>query len=230
MGQFNGSYVGEFIEQYQVQEVNRSIKVVPYTSLAPAYNLVSNPIYSVSSEPVNCTGNDCESYLLTGGLALARPWVPTNYTQDPVIVINGILGTQIDFQPGLDPGEVLEDTDCDVFYQELYLIAIRFCVTQSRTRQGSYIAGQLEVENQEKACITYLDRLICMQQWDSQWGMLLGPIYAKFDHNIFDLQSPIEYCRRSVELQYPFCRRTDSRSSQHVSRHDSIPAGSALAP
>lgn len=163
VGQFNGSYVGPFIEHYQVQEVNKSIEVVPYTSLAPSYNLVSNPIYSIGSEPINCTEDDCESYLLTGGLALARPWAPTNYTHDPVIVIKNVLGTQIDFQPGFAPGEILEDSDCDLFYQEPYLIAIRLCVAQSRGSQGSYIAGQLEAGTHDRHASLILNRLVCMQ-------------------------------------------------------------------
>ena len=93
---------------------------------------------------MDCDADDnaCNSYLMTGGLALTTPWPPVSHVEDPVILVESVPGTQIDFRRGLQRGDYIEEDDCDLFYQEPYLIAIRFCLTRSRVRPGSFIAGK----------------------------------------------------------------------------------------
>ena len=115
-------------------------KVVPYTLLAIVSNLVANPMHSVSVSPTDgCL--DCVSYLLTGGLVMTTPWVPTGYSSSSLIKLYNVTGRQVEFQRGMPGGDSFTDDDCSVFGQEDVLIGVRMCVARSQVYDGSFIAG-----------------------------------------------------------------------------------------
>ncbi len=141
VGQFRGNYVEPYIKQFNTMNPGYAARVVPYSNLAIVHDLVVNPIHSVISQPINCTTESCDSYLLPGGLALTTPWPPTNFSQQPVIAIHSTIGMQLDFQEGLLPGDTFNEEDCDVFGQANVLIGIRSCVGRSKVKTGALIAG-----------------------------------------------------------------------------------------
>jgi len=142
IGQFNGSYVRSYIQQFNTINPGYGLEVVPFSDLAIAQSLVTNQAHSVASPPINCTEDDCDSYLLPGGLALTFPWPPTNYTQSPVTVIHSAIGTQVEFKEGLVSGDAFQDDDCDVFGDTTTLIGVRFCVARSQVQAGALMAGE----------------------------------------------------------------------------------------
>jgi hypothetical protein len=142
IGEFQGAYVYPYIHAFQSSDPQYNLSLVPYTNMAPAYNLLANPLYSTVVDPIDCDERSCDSYLLTGGMSLMRPWQPTNYTDNPVILLRSISGTQLEFSHGIQEGDYIEESDCDLFYQDGFKIAVRFCVGPSRVRTGSFIAGK----------------------------------------------------------------------------------------
>ena len=118
------------------------LQIVPYSILGIVYSLVVNPMHTLVSPPISCSGGDCDSYLLTGGLVMTTPWPPTNFTEHPVVEVYNATAIQIDFERGFRPGDsFLDAADCSVFGAEGFLIGIELCVAESQVARGSYIAG-----------------------------------------------------------------------------------------
>ncbi|KAK5468091.1 hypothetical protein LTS15_001064 [Exophiala xenobiotica] len=140
IGKFNGTYVRSYIENFNKVNPDYRLQVVPYTDMSLVHDLVVNPIHSVISAPINCPS--CDSYLLPGGLAIATPWPPTNYTQEPVIVIHSAMSTQIQFKEGLPLGDTFQEDDCNVFGDNQTIIGIRFCAARSKVEAGSFLAAR----------------------------------------------------------------------------------------
>jgi hypothetical protein len=141
IGQYNGSFVEPYLEKLQSHGGNSTQKVLPYSSLARAYNLVSNPIHTVSMPPIDCTGEGCYSFLMTGGLDLTTPLPHMESPSSPLVEIPEVMGRQIEYQMGLADGDVLGESDCTMYSDDITIIAIRFCLAESRVNDGAFIAG-----------------------------------------------------------------------------------------
>ncbi|KAL3477565.1 hypothetical protein BJX99DRAFT_257378 [Aspergillus californicus] len=146
VGQFNGSYVRPYVQLLQDRNPNYPWTIVPYSMQAIVYNLVINPIHSIGSTPSpvsECTEDDprCDSYLLPGGLFTATPWPPTNHPEAPMIQMVDVPSCQVDFKAGLNEADAFLGEDCTVFGANATLASIKFCVSKSRTVNGSFAAG-----------------------------------------------------------------------------------------
>jgi hypothetical protein len=117
-------------------------QVIPYSFYAVVYNLVGNSMFSTVTDPVTCHGDNCVSYLLSGGVLMATPWIPTGYPSYSLVKINDVPAMQLEFDssPGLDN---FSDRDCDVFGSGDTMIAIRFCVVKGGATPGSLRAGKI---------------------------------------------------------------------------------------
>ncbi|KAL4994396.1 hypothetical protein BDV10DRAFT_189064 [Aspergillus recurvatus] len=145
VGQFNGSYVGSYIELLQDRETGSgySYTVVPYWMQAVVNNLVTNPMHSVAGRPVPagaCVEHECDSYLLPGGLIGASPWPPTNHPSAPMVRMDDAPSVQLDFAAGLR-GHSFSEDECTVFGGNNTVVGISFCVADSQTVNGSFAAG-----------------------------------------------------------------------------------------
>jgi hypothetical protein len=134
IGPFEGSYVDVYRENLRIRNLNRTDDVVPYSTLAVAHGLIVNPMHSINSDHAGCDDENCDSYILPGGLANSSPLPPSNITDDPVVLLKDVPSYRIDFQR--DTTEDIADKDCDLYMQHPYLIALRFCVSASRVTQG----------------------------------------------------------------------------------------------
>ncbi|KAL2852043.1 hypothetical protein BJY01DRAFT_244659 [Aspergillus pseudoustus] len=144
VGSFNGSYVSRYIEYLRGLEPGYEHTVVPYSVQAIVFNLVTNPLHSVASRPVRvgaCVQDECDSYLLPGGLITATPWPPLMEPSAPVIHIVDTPACQIDFRNSLSNGDAFSEQDCSVFGASTTLLGVRFCLAKSQIVQGSFIAG-----------------------------------------------------------------------------------------
>lgn len=145
VGRFNGSYIPEYLQRYKNNNDDYSLAVLPYSTINTASNLVVNPMHSTAISPVSCEqGRICHSYLLSGGLIMTTPWPPTNYTAYPVISLQSIPATHIDFVRGIHNDTFNDAEDCEVFGDAGFLIAMKFCLARSVSSPGSLIAGTLE--------------------------------------------------------------------------------------
>ncbi|KAL4939924.1 hypothetical protein BDV06DRAFT_197802 [Aspergillus oleicola] len=143
VGRFNGSYVHSYIQLLQDREAGYPYAIVPYTVQAMVNNLVTTPMHTVAGKPVPvaaCADNDCESYLLPGGLMTTTPWPPTNYSSAPVVQINNAPTVQLDFASGLS-GHSFSEDDCTVYGNSTTYVGINVCLGASRTFNGSFAAG-----------------------------------------------------------------------------------------
>jgi hypothetical protein len=145
VGKFNGSYIPEYLQRYKNSNRAYSPAVLPYSTVNTASNLVVNPMHSTAISPIVCgEGRVCHSYLLSGGLIMTTPWPPTNYSSYPVITLRRIPAIQIDFVRGIHNDTFDDAEDCEVFGDEGFLIAMKFCLARSLSAPGSLIAGKLE--------------------------------------------------------------------------------------
>lgn len=150
IGAFDGSLVRPYMDY--LTKLNQDVingtfvpnnrSVVPYTTFALTHGIITNPQHSVSAPHTGCDNDMCDSYILPGGLETARPYPPTNYTDYPIMLLESVPATQIDFLNGADPAEVMTDDDCDLFEQRPWSIAIRVCVAPSRVKDGTFVAGR----------------------------------------------------------------------------------------
>ena len=139
-GPFNGSFVEPFLQSID--------NVVPYWALASTYNFVTNPVFSISSRPINCPkrGTQCDSYLFPGGTYLMYPQPSPQPPADSTIMIYNAPGTQIDFSQGLDVSNQFLSEDCIVYGNENSIVAVDFCLAKSQVSEGSVLAGTLSRE------------------------------------------------------------------------------------
>ncbi|KAL3493909.1 hypothetical protein BJX62DRAFT_234763 [Aspergillus germanicus] len=142
VGQFNSSYVSEYIGNLQAREGEYPYTIVPYWMQAIVNNLVTSPMHSVASEPVTaCDGHDCDSYLLPGGLVNSSPWVPTDHPSAPAIQIANVSSIQLDFRRETSQQDLFKTGDCNIYGAETSWVGIRFCVSTSHKVNGSFAAG-----------------------------------------------------------------------------------------
>lgn len=167
VGRFNGSYVAGYLERYQTTNTGYVYNVLPFSIMAMASNLVVNPMHSSSIAPVNCSsGQECQGYLVSGGLMMTTPWPPTDHTSSPVVTIDAVPATQIDFVRGIHNDSFDDAQDCQTFGGAGYLIGVKFCLAQSRSSIGSLFAGR---KLQHVLCTMLIcHRIICVYRWHEQ--------------------------------------------------------------
>jgi hypothetical protein len=115
---------------------------VAWNILALVSNMVSNPEYSIPIAPESCSGDNCTSYLITGGLSSTTPWPPTGYDDSPVVQIWNALAVQVDYSKNLGSQDSFTQDDCVLIGDPGSLIGMAFCLTQSKTYPGSYASGK----------------------------------------------------------------------------------------
>jgi hypothetical protein len=143
IGAFNGSMVPIALNKLQSLSPNPHLTVMPYATQATIYNLVMNPLQSISINPVSCAGDECQSYLLTGGLYMTTPWPSTDFSSYPLIKIENVIGRQIDYRHGLNTGDSFENDDCKMYSDNgRTYIAMKLCIAKSKVYPNSSIAGK----------------------------------------------------------------------------------------
>jgi hypothetical protein len=143
VGPFNASLVTPYIQNLQSIQPNYPLKIMPYSIQAMATNIILNPLYSVVTSPVECSGYGCESFLMSGGLMMATPDVPPGYFDPEVTVLKSVLSRHLDFQQGIETGDVFQDDDCSLYDDNSTIIAMKFCLKKSYMKPHSMIAGIL---------------------------------------------------------------------------------------
>ena len=136
LGSFNASLVRPFIQQLNSLSPGYPYQVLPFSVYAVVYQLVGNPWISTVMQPTRCTGDACESYLLSGGGLLMEPSVPPGYTSNPLVRIEHIPTIQLEYTPILNPAAHSEaplfaDSECNIFGNASVLIAVRLCIARS---------------------------------------------------------------------------------------------------
>lgn len=144
VGQFNGSYIPEYLQQFQDTNSGYNFAVLPYSTVVTAANLVVNPMHATAIAPTTCKeGMVCSSYLLSGGLMMTTPWPPKDFPSSPVISVKDVPCTQIDYVRGIHDDTFDDAKDCTTFGGQGFLIGIKFCLARSQAAVGSLFAGRL---------------------------------------------------------------------------------------
>lgn len=139
VGQFDGSYIPRYMEMLKNLSDGYRPQIVPFSVLSTVYSLVGNPMYGTNTAPLECDG--CDSYLLTGGVFLATPWMPTGYDAYPLVNIDRIQAIQLEFKGWMSEEDGFRNEDCDIYGSKGFLIGIKMCIANSKTYPGSIIAG-----------------------------------------------------------------------------------------
>ncbi|KAF2464221.1 uncharacterized protein BDR25DRAFT_159442, partial [Lindgomyces ingoldianus] len=139
VGQFDGSYIPRFMEKVKNISPEYPHQIVPFSVISTIYSLVGNSMYATNAPPLDCDG--CDSYLLTGGVFLATPWIPIGYDSYPLVNIEKVQASQIQFRGGMHETDAFRNEDCDVYGSEGFLIGIKMCVSKSKMFPGSITAG-----------------------------------------------------------------------------------------
>lgn len=143
VGQFNGSFIPEYLQRFQDNNAGYEYAILPYSTVITASNLIVNPMHSTAIDPVSCeVERKCHGYLMSGGLAMTTPWPPEDYKSHPVITIKNTPSTQIDFVRGIHNDSFDDLQDCSTFGGEGFLIGIKFCLARSVSAPGSLFAGE----------------------------------------------------------------------------------------
>ncbi|KAM0719382.1 hypothetical protein Q7P37_005287 [Cladosporium fusiforme] len=161
VGPFRGSYVEEYLRALQELNDVSEARILPYSIMMTASQMIINPIHSWTAEPVECEGSrSCDSYLLPGGLSLATPWPPTGYDGYPTITVHEASATQLDFQRVTDQKQSFDDSvDCTLYGSIGFDIGLFVCQngTANGTCHTSIIPPQLVVNltaYQRRATVT----------------------------------------------------------------------------
>ena len=143
VGRFNASLVEPFMEFMQSLAPEYPYQVLPFTYFASVYVLVLNPLFSTITSPIQCQGQGCVSYLLSGGLSMAGPWVPPGSVDHSLVRIRDVPSVQLEFSGPVDSN--FQDADCDVFGKGGFAIGIKVCVVRHPSPLGSLRAGKCPV-------------------------------------------------------------------------------------
>ncbi|KAI1868845.1 hypothetical protein JX265_006824 [Neoarthrinium moseri] len=140
VGPFQGSYVQPFIDFLQGTQEGYPYQVLPYGYYAPVYNLVINPMFSSLTDPIRCSGNNCYSYLLNGGLEMVTPWISLEDSSFPLVHIHDVPSIQLEYTP-LSDYHHFESTDCSILGSPDSSIAARLCLSMDKSNPGTVNAG-----------------------------------------------------------------------------------------
>jgi hypothetical protein len=140
IGPFNASYVQPFMEQLSATDNNTQHTILPYTYYGWANNIVTNPTLSTVMEP-SSSGPANISYLLSGGVWGAAPWVPRDHEDQMFVRLDQVPGMQLDFQGKHGPNDFQKD-QCRVLgnRDDDNLIAAELCLRTTDT--GGIYAGE----------------------------------------------------------------------------------------
>lgn len=142
VGQFNGSYISSYLQQYQNTNEGYAYTVLPYSNMIAASNLVVNPMQSTTIEPVTCEPDRlCQGYLISGGLMMATPWPPRDCPSCSAVTIQNVPALQVDYVHGIHNDTFEDAEDCSTFGGNGYLIGIKFCLAKSQSTAGALFAG-----------------------------------------------------------------------------------------
>ncbi|KAK0611883.1 hypothetical protein B0T14DRAFT_595249 [Immersiella caudata] len=139
VGPFNASYVAPFFQRFRdlAPTASARFSTLPYSYYGPVHDLVVNPYYTTTTEPVKCQavvkedGADvCAAYILSGGLVLTTPWIPTGYPDHPQILIENVPTIHAEFS-ALPAGKRFDDADCRLYGSNTTRIGVKFCLSQS---------------------------------------------------------------------------------------------------
>lgn len=143
IGSFQGAYVSEFLQQLQETNAGYNQTILPYSIITSSSQLTINSRHSLKTAPVDCNKTqECDSYLLPGGLAMSTPWPPTDHADYPLITIHGAPATQIDFERNLEPEPSFDIAqDCLVFGSQGFVVGMQFCLAKSTSIADALVAG-----------------------------------------------------------------------------------------
>ncbi|KAK4445907.1 hypothetical protein QBC34DRAFT_306007 [Podospora aff. communis PSN243] len=137
VGPFNASYVAPFFQALRDLAPSYEFNTLPYSYYGPVHDLVVNPYYTTTTEPVDCQaavkddGADvCAAYILSGGLVLTTPWIPTGYPDHPQIVMENVPTIHAEFS-ALPAGKLFEEAECRLYGSNRTRIGVKFCLSQS---------------------------------------------------------------------------------------------------
>jgi hypothetical protein len=148
VGPFDGNLLQPYLDDLNLRNANVTDTTIPYSITALAHNIIVNPQHSFSSPHDSCqVGSGCDRYILPGGLGNAHLATdnglpPTDHPDLPVMTFDKVPATRIDFNRSIAEGDtVFSSEDCDLFEQDPYMIALRFCMAPSHVESGSVIVA-----------------------------------------------------------------------------------------
>ena len=158
VGHFNASYVDGFFQTLADTAPDYPYNIVPYTFYGIVYNLVTNPLFTTSVDPIDCEKSDdsidCQAYLLSGGLSLVTPFNPGGNRDYPLVRIADTPTIQLDFAGRRKLPSSFQGSDCDVFSSNDTLIAVKLCVSKlpdDTLQTGVFICDSISATG---SCVT----------------------------------------------------------------------------
>ncbi|KAF2267579.1 hypothetical protein CC78DRAFT_591957 [Lojkania enalia] len=139
VGQFNASLLGPFFSMLKNIVPEYSHQIVPSTILSTTYSLIGNSMHVTNTQSVDC--DDCDSYLLNGGVVSTTPWFPEGYNEYPLANIEDVPTTQVQFRRWMSEEDGFTDENCSTYGAEGFLIGMKVCVSNSNAYPGSITAG-----------------------------------------------------------------------------------------
>jgi len=139
VGAFDGKLVHPYLEYLASLSPEYPFQVLPYTYYAAVYNLVANSMFSTVAEPIDCQGEWCVAYLLSGGVIMATPWIPEGNTTYPMVKLDNVPSMHLEFESTV--GDDFHEEDCQAFGSDDTKIGVRFCVAPMSGRANSLRAG-----------------------------------------------------------------------------------------
>jgi hypothetical protein len=143
VGVFNGSLIQPFITFLQSLSEDYEYQVAPYTYLSAVNSLISNPLISTISSPVSCAADDCQSYLITGGVEMATPWIPDIHHDFSLVIIENPPSIQLNTTHS--ENYIFQEDECDLYGGVGYTIGIKLCIAKEELSPGLLRAGKLHL-------------------------------------------------------------------------------------
>jgi hypothetical protein len=139
VGPFNASLVQGYMDFLNATPVGYDYRVLPYTYSSVVSNLVTNPIYSSVAAPIACSGPECTSYILSGGIFMTSAWQPSGFRDHPLLKVTRVPAIQLEFN-NHPTGDNYTDVECDLFGDDSARIGVRLCLSPHQD-SGAVEAG-----------------------------------------------------------------------------------------
>ena len=155
VGPFNASYISPFFNYLSDLAPDYQFKVLPYSYYGGVHNLITNPFYTTTTEPVLCQpdGHDdtghCASYLLSGGVVGTTPWIPTGYPDHPQVLVDKAPVIHVEFR-ALPTDMKFDNKSCQVIGSNSTTIAAKLCLERGESRAKD---GQSNTIHAGMACL-----------------------------------------------------------------------------
>ncbi|KAH7303744.1 hypothetical protein B0I35DRAFT_446247 [Stachybotrys elegans] len=98
-----------------------------------------SPVITTRSDPAGCQGDDCTSYLVTGGLESLTPWLPETHSTYSQVRVNDMPSVQMDVE--ISRNDTFLQDECDVFGAENLTIGMKLCIAMAPGSSGSLRVG-----------------------------------------------------------------------------------------